>query len=137
MKIKKTLAITSVAGGSNGVLSDALNISVNKEVTIDGNVSTRVYTIGTDNVTSSAPIIDIVGAVGRSIVYLNNKSTTAKTITVYSNSTADLDAGAATELIMELKQGEFAIFPAALDYKLSAVCDATGGLLEVSVFTEA
>ena len=137
-KIKKTLNITSAAGGSNGVLTDALNISVTKEVTIDGNVSQKIYVIDTDNTTVTAPIIDIIpNPVGRSIVYLNNKSTSANTITVYNNSVAPLDAGAVTELVFELKQGEFAVFPAALDYKLSAVAASAGALLEVAVFTEA
>ena len=134
MKIKKALAITSVAGGTNGVLSDALSISVNKEVTIDGDVSTKVYTVSDDGTSGNAT--SIATADGRSIVYLKNKSTTDILISVYSDTGDDLTV-AATELMMELKKDEFAVFPAALDYALMAVGASSGGLLEVSVFTEA
>lgn len=134
MKIKKTLAITSVAGGSNGVLSDALNISVNKEVTINGDVSTRIYTVSNDGTSNNATTITPIS--GRSILYLKNKSTTDILISIYSDTGADQTV-AAGELFLELKKDEFAIMPAALDYALVAVGASAGGLLEVSVFTEA
>ena len=133
-KIKKTLTVTSVAGGTNGVLSDALSIAVNKEVTIDGNVTQRVYTVSDDGTGGNAT--GIATADGRSIVYLKNKSTTDILISIYSDTGDDLTV-AATELLMELKKDEFAVFPAALDYGLMAVGASAGGILEVAVFTEA
>ena len=147
MKIKKTLAITSVAGGSNGVLSDALNISVNKEVTINGDVSQKVFTIGTDN-SDNAKVVAAAAATTRSIVYMKNKSTTSNNIKIYNDALNDGDTdltdgtaadstGSAFELIMELAKDEFAIFPASLDFPLIAVAASSGALLEVAIFAEA
>lgn len=133
-KITKTLSITSVAGGTNGVLSDALSISATKDVTIDGNVSQRIYTVSNDGTSGNATTV--ASAAGRSIVYLKNKSTSEITISVYTDTGEDQTV-AATELFIELKQNEFAIMPAALDYSLMAVGASAGGLLEVAVFTEA
>lgn len=124
-KITKTLTISSPAGGTDGVLSDALSLSMSKDVTINGAAVMKLVTIGTDT--------QIAGALGRSVVYVKNNSA-SDTISIYTDSN-DGGTGAATELVLEVKGGEFAIFPAALDHALLATA-SNSPKLEVGIFTE-
>ena len=139
--LTKTLTLSSPAGD---MLSDALSLSMTKDVTINGAGIMKKLTINTAN---SDDAIAIAPASGRSIVYVKNVSTSDNTISIYNDALIDADTnltdgtaadstGSAFELIMEVKQNEFAVFPAALDFPLIAVAASTGGLLEVGIFTE-
>ena len=132
--LTKTLTITSAAGD---ILSDALSLSMTKDVTINGAGIMKKLTINTAN---SDNAIAIAPASGRSIVYVKNVSTGDNTISIYNDALTDSDTDltdgtaldstcSAFELIMEVKQNEFAVFPAALDFPLIAVAGSNGGLL--------
>ncbi len=121
--LSKTLTITSAAGD---LLSDALALSMNKDVTIAAGAVMKLVTVG-----SNTTLCD---ALGRSIVYLKNTSS-SDTITVHTDKDDD-GTGDAIALILEIKGGEFAVLPAALDHKLLATA-SNSPKIEVGIFTEA
>ena len=121
--LTKTLTLTSAAGS---VLSDALSLSMTEDVTLNGAAVMKLVTVGTNTV--------LCDALGRSIVYLKNNST-SDTITIHTDKDDD-GTGDAIALILEIKGGEFAVFPAALDHKLIATA-SNSPKMEVGIFTEA
>ena len=107
--LTKTLTLSSPAGD---MLSDALSLSMTKDVTINGAGIMKKLTINTAN---SDDAIAIAPASGRSIVYVKNVSTSDNTISIYNDALNDADTnltdgtaadstGSAFELIMEVKQ---------------------------------
>ena len=121
--LTKTLTLTSAAGS---VLSDALSLSMTEDVTLNGAAVMKLVTVGTNTTLATA--------LGRSIVYLKNNST-SDTITIHTDKDDD-GTGDAIALILEIKGGEFAVFPAALDHKLIATA-SNSPKMEVGIFTEA
>jgi hypothetical protein len=125
--LKKSLTITSAAGD---LLTDALSLTMTKSVTVSGNTNMKLVTF------ASTDAKTIAAADGRSIVYLKNSSATDVQVDIYTDSDDGAEATPeATELIMEIKQGEFALFPCALDHALLAKPASTAATLEVGVFT--
>jgi len=125
--LTKTLTLTSAAGD---ILSDALSLSMTKDVTIGAGSTMKKFNLasGVDTVVATVD--------GQSIVYLKNSTGSTRTIKIFSDA-SDNDAGAATELVLEILDGEFALLPAALDHKLLANAVGGVGVLEVGVFTKA
>ena len=125
--LTKTLTLTSAAGD---ILSDALSLSMTKDVTIGAGSTMKKFNLasGVDTVVATVD--------GQSIVYLKNSTGSTRTIKIFSDA-SDNDAGAATELVLEILDGEFALLPAALDHKLLANAVGGTGVLEVGVFTKA
>ena len=125
--LTKTLTLTSAAGD---ILSDALSLSMTKDVTIGAGSTMKKFNLasGVDTVVATVD--------GQSIVYLKNSTGSTRTIKIFSDA-SDNDAGAATELVLEILDGEFALLPAALDHKLLANAVSGTGILEVGVFTKA
>ena len=125
--LTKTLTIASAAGS---ILSDALSLSMTKDIDINGASAMKKF-----NLSSGADTV-VAAAAGQSVVYLKNSTGTTRTIKIFSDA-SDNDAGAATELVLEILDGEFALLPAALDHKLLANAVSGTGVLEVGVFTKA
>ena len=125
--LTKTLTITSAAGD---ILSDALSLSMTKDVTINSASTMKKFNLAASTDTTVAT------AVGQSIVYLKNSTGSTRTIKIFSDG-GDNGAGASTELVLEILDGEFAVLPAALDHALLANADGGTGILEVGVFTKA
>tara|TARA_A100000172_G_scaffold63269_1_gene42633 strand:- start:224 stop:610 length:387 start_codon:yes stop_codon:yes gene_type:complete len=125
--LTKTLTLTSAAGD---ILSDSLALSMTQDVTINAASTMKKFNLasGTDTTVATA--------VGQSIVYLKNSTGSTRTIKIFSDGGGD-GAGAATELVLEILDGEFAVLPAALDYALLANAVGGTGVLEVGVFTKA
>ncbi len=125
--LTKTLTLTSAAGD---ILSDALSLSMTKDVTIGAGSTMKKFNLasGVDTVVATAD--------GQSMVYLKNSTGSTRTIKIFSDA-SDNDAGAATELVLEILDGEFALLPAALDHALLANAVSGTGVLEVGVFTKA
>ena len=121
--LTKTLTLTSAAGS---VLSDALSLSMTEDVTLNGAAVMKLVTVGTNTT--------LCDALGRSIVYLKNNST-SDTITIHTDKDDD-GTGDAIALILDIKGGEFAVFPAALDFPLLATA-SNSPKMEVGIFTEA
>jgi len=124
--LTKTLTLTSSAGD---LLSDALSLSMTKDVTINAGSTMKKFNLTTDTNTVVAT------ADGQSIVYLKNSTGSARTITIFTDPDDDGDNDT-TALIMEILDGEFALLPAGLDHALVARADGAG-VLEVGVFTKA
>ena len=121
--ITKTLTITS-----SDVLTDSLNISLTKDVTVAGNV--RLQQITTSN---SATAIDaLTDDVGRSIVYMKNLDSTID-IKIFTDADNGNDADADEE-ILDIKPGEFALFPWAGIQALYVQSDSGTPVLEFGLF---
>ena len=129
--LTKTVTL-SAAGGTSGLLSDPLSISMSKAVTITGNNTLKKMTV------TQAASLQIVAAdaTKRTLVYIKNNGTAAtQDMRVYTDSdnggATDSDA---TELIMEIAHGEFALFPATLDHALLAQTLSADAEVEVGLF---
>lgn len=129
--LTKTITL-SAAGGTSGLLSDPLSISMSKAVTITGNNTLKKMTV------TQAASLQIVAAdaTKRTLVYIKNNGTAAtQDMRVYTDSD---DGGAtdkdATELIMEIAHGEFALFPATLDHALLAQTLSADAEVEIGLF---
>ncbi len=121
--ITKTLTITS-----SNVLTDSLNISLTKDVTVDGDVKLK-------QITTSATATEILGledGVGRGILYLKNLDTTID-IKIFLDADAGNDEDAGEE-IMDLKPGEFALLPFSGVKNLVADADSGTPVLEYGFF---
>tara|TARA_R110001606_G_C15218134_1_gene633679 strand:+ start:455 stop:892 length:438 start_codon:yes stop_codon:yes gene_type:complete len=140
--LTKTITLTSPAGGSSGILSDALSITMSKAVTVAGaNTMKKVTAIHTGEGTEIIPVS------GRSICYIRNNGTSAaNNLSIFSDSltagdTLDgsVSAGDGTvdayELIMEINFGEFALFPAASDFAIRAKAASASTVVEVGIFS--
>ena len=125
--LTKTLTLTSSAGD---LLSDALSLSMTKDVTINAGRTMKKFNLATDTNTVVAT------ADGQSIVYLKNSTGSTRTITIFTDPEDDGDNDA-TALILEILDGEFALLPAGLDHALVARSNSGTGVLEVGVFTKA
>tara|TARA_R100000231_G_scaffold110786_3_gene82126 strand:- start:112 stop:498 length:387 start_codon:yes stop_codon:yes gene_type:complete len=125
--LTKTLTLTSSAGD---LLSDALSLSMTKDVTINAGSTMKKFNLATDTNTVVAT------ADGQSIVYLKNSTGSTRTITIFTDPDDDGDNDA-TALILEILDGEFALLPAGLDHALVARSNSGTGILEVGVFTKA
>ena len=125
--LTKTLTLTSASGD---LLSDSLALSMTKDVTINAGSTMKKFNLAADTDTTVAT------ADGQSIVYLKNSTGSTRTIKIFSDG-GDNGAGAATELVLEILDGEFALLPAALDHALLANSVSGTGVLEVGVFTKA
>ena len=125
--LTKTLTISSAAGD---MFTDALGLSMSYACPIAGAGVMKLITMAADTNTV------IATADGRSIVYLKNSSGKENLISIFTDPDDDGDNDA-TALIFELKDGEFAIFPSALDHALVARAAASAARLEVGIFTEA
>lgn len=125
--LTKTLTLTSAAGD---ILSDALSLSMTKDVTIGAGSTMKKFNLasGVDTTVATAD--------GQSMVYLKNSTGSTRTIKIFSDAD-DGGTGAATELVLEILDGEFALLPAALDHALIANAVSGTGVLEVGVFTKA
>ena len=129
--LTKTITL-SAAGGTSGLLSDPLSISMSKAVTITGNNTLKKMTV------TQAASLQIIAAdaTKRTLVYIKNNGTAAtQDMRVYTDSD---DGGAtdkdATELIMEIAHGEFALFPATLDHALLAQTLSADAEVEIGLF---
>tara|TARA_R100000329_G_C7483410_1_gene170285 strand:- start:36 stop:455 length:420 start_codon:yes stop_codon:yes gene_type:complete len=129
--LTKTVTL-SAAGGTSGLLTDPLSISMSKAVTITGNNTLKKMTV------TQAASLQLVAAnaTKRTLVYIKNNGTAAtQDMRVYTDSD---DGGAtdadATELIMEIAHGEFALFPATLDHALLAQTLSADAEVEVGLF---
>jgi len=125
--LTKTLTISSAAGD---MFTDALNLSMNYACPIAGGAVMKLITM------AAATDTTINTADGRSIVYLKNSSGKENLITIFT----DIDDDGATQAnttFLEIKDGEFAVFPWAGDFKLLAKAANADARLEVGVFTEA
>jgi len=125
--LTKTLTITSTAGD---ILSDALSLSMTKDITVNGASAMKKFALAADTNTVVAT------ADGQSIVYLKNSTGSTRTITIFTDPDDDGDNDA-TALILEILDGEFALLPAGLDHALVARSNSGTGVLEVGVFTKA
>ena len=125
--LTKTLTLTSAAGD---ILSDALSLSMTKDVTIGAGSTMKKFNLAADTATTVAT------ADGQSMVYLKNSTGSTRTIKIFSDASDD-EVGDATELVLEILDGEFALLPAALDHALLAIALSGTGVLEVGVFTKA
>ena len=125
--LTKTLTLTSAAGD---ILSDALSLSMTKDVTIGAGSTMKKFNLasGVDTTVATAD--------GQSMVYLKNSTGSTRTIKIFSDADDGAD-GDATELVLEILDGEFALLPAALDHALIANAVSGTGVLEVGVFTKA
>ena len=125
--LTKTLTLTSSAGD---LLSDALSLSMTKDVTINAGSTMKKFNLasGTDTTVATAD--------GQSVVYLKNSTGSTRTITIFTDPDDDGDNDA-TALILEILDGEFALLPAGLDHALVARSNSGTGVLEVGVFTKA
>ena len=129
--LTKTVTL-SAAGGTSGLLTDPLSISMSKAVTITGNNTLKKMTV------TQAASLQIVAAdaTKRTLVYIKNNGTAAtQDMRVYTDSdnggATDSDA---TELIMEIAYGEFALFPATLDHALLAQTLSADAEVEIGLF---
>ena len=129
--LTKTVTL-SAAGGTSGLLSDPLSISMSKAVTITGNNTLKKMTV------TQAASLQIVAAdaTKRTLVYIKTNGTAAtQDMRVYTDSdnggATDSDA---TELIMEIAHGEFALFPATLDHALLAQTLSADAEVEIGLF---
>jgi len=121
--LTKTLTLTS-----SDVLSDTLSVSLTKDVTVAGNV--KMQQITTSN--SGTAIAALTDDVGRSIVYMKNLDT-AIDIKIFTDADNGNDA-AADEQIMDIKPGEFALFPWAGIQALYVQSDSGTPVLEFGLF---
>ncbi len=131
-KIKPTLTITS-----SNVLSEVLSLTMQKEITVAGNVVMKKHA-------TSATLTTIPGTddgVGRCIMYIKHtgKDSTGADSTsdvkifqdVDDGGDADADAG---EEIMDIASGEFALFPFAGVKNLMADADSGTPVIEYGMF---
>ena len=125
--LTKTLTLSSSAGD---LLSDSLALSMTKDVKIHAGSTMKKFNLASSTDTTVAT------ADGQSVVYLKNSTGSTRTIKIFSDG-GDNGAGAATELVLEILDGEFAVLPAALDHAPLANAVGGTGILEVGVFTKA
>ena len=129
--LTKTVTL-SAAGGTSGLLTDPLSISMSKAVTITGNNTLKKMTV----TTAAALQLIAADATKRTLVYIKNNGTAAtQDMKVYHNSDdGAVTDGDAIELIMEIAYGEFALFPATLDHALLAQTLSADAEVEIGLF---
>lgn len=143
--LTKTVTLSSVAGAPNGILSDPLSISMSKALTVSGPHTLKKVTVLT---AANGSLLVEANADKRTLVYIkNNASAATGNLKIYHDSTTedglgddDPDSAAADavvetyELIMEIAFGEFALFPATLDFPIRAVAASQDAPVEVGTF---
>lgn len=129
--LTKTVTLSSVAGAPNGILSDPLSISMSKALTVSGPHTLKKMTVTTANALEIVP----ANSDKRTLVYIkNNASAATGNIKVYNNHTGAATTEGADELIMEIAHGEFALFPATLDFQITAKAVSADAAVEVGTF---
>lgn len=142
--LTKTVTLSSVAGGTNGILADALSISMSKALTVEGPHTLKKMTVAT---AANGSVLLEANDTKRTLVYIKNNAASATgNLKIYHDSTTDAaadndpdsvaaDAEVETyELIMEIAFGEFALFPATLDFPIRAVAASVDAPVEVGTF---
>jgi|TARA_R100000081_G_C4723947_1_gene119571 hypothetical protein len=130
--LTKTVTLSSAAGGTSGILADALSISMSKALTVTGPHTLKKMTVTTAAALELVP----ANADKRTLVYIKNNAASATgDIKVYHNSDdGAVTDGDAIELFMEIAHGEFALFPTPLDKNILAQALSADAPVEVGTF---
>jgi|9_EtaG_2_1085328.scaffolds.fasta_scaffold58231_2 hypothetical protein len=137
--ITNTLTITSPAGDA---LSDTLSLSLTKaDNAINGDVEMKLVTVSNRFSASQDGNTVLLAArtdtPKRCLVYLKNNGSTGEVISIFTDTGDDRTLVEATEKIMTLKSGDFALFPWAGEHTLFGSSASGSPKLEVGVFEEA
>jgi len=137
--ITNTLTITSPAGDA---LSDALSLSLTKaDSAINGDVEMKLVTVSnrfSDAQDGNTVLLSArTDSTKRCLIYLKNNGATGEVISVFTDTGDDRTIVTATEKIMTLKSGDFALLPWAGEHALYGSSASGSPKLEVGVFEEA